>query len=79
MIKKTIKEKIFSDTPELEYSSLIPYEKRKKIGQFFTPFKIAELMSEWIISNEKCKTILDPAVGLGIFFRAIISKAGCKN
>jgi len=39
-----------------------------------TPF-----MSEWIISNEKCKTILDPAVGLGIFFRAIISKAGCKN
>lgn len=79
MSTKDIKEKILSDTPELEYSSLISYEQRKKIGQFFTPFKIAEVMSEWIISNEKCKKILDPAVGLGIFFRAIISKAGSEN
>jgi len=65
---------IFSDNPEIEYSSLIPYEERKKIGQFFTPFPIARFMSEWTITNENCKTILDPAVGLGVFFRAIILK-----
>lgn len=70
---------IFSDAPEIEYSSLTPYEERKKIGQFFTPFPIAEFMAEWIIGNEKCKTILDPAVGLGIFFRAIVSKKGYEK
>jgi len=71
---KTISKSIFSDNPEIEYSSLIPYKERKEIGQFFTPYRIAEFMSEWIISSETCKTILDPAVGLGVFFRAIASK-----
>jgi adenine-specific DNA-methyltransferase len=36
-------------------------------------------MSEWITSNQKCKTIVDPAVGLGIFFRAIASKKGYEK
>jgi len=79
MNTKSISKNIFSDDPETEYSSLTPYEERKKIGQFFTPFQIAEFMSEWIISNEKCKTILDPAVGLGVFFRAIVSKKGYEK
>jgi len=65
---------IFSDDPEIEYCSLVPHHERKKIGQFFTPFPIAEFMAEWIIGNKECKKILDPAVGLGIFFRAMISK-----
>ena len=79
MNNKITNQDIFSDKPEIEYSSLVSYEERKKIGQFFTPFQIAEFMAEWIISNEKCKTILDPAVGLGVFFRAIASKKGYEN
>jgi len=70
---------IFSDEPEIEYSLLNPYEERKKIGQLFTPFPIAEFMSEWIIGNMNCETILDPAVGLGIFFRAIVLKKGYEK
>ena len=79
MNTKITNHEIFSDKPEIKYSSWVPYEERKKIGQFFTPFQIAEFMSEWIISNEKCKTILDPAVGLGVFFRAIVSKRGYEK
>ena len=29
-------------------------------------------MAKWVVSNPACRTILDPAVGLGIFFRAIL-------
>jgi len=79
MNAKATKQEIFSDRPEIKYSSSIPYDERKKIGQFFTPFQIAEFMSEWIVSNDKCITILDPAVGLGIFFRAIISRKGYEK
>ncbi|MCL0052305.1 hypothetical protein M1M92_02310 [Peptococcaceae bacterium] len=68
MNTKVTKREMFSDKPEIEYSSLIPYDERKNRA-VFTPFQIAEFMSEWIVSNDKCKTILDPAVGLGIFFR----------
>lgn len=67
---------IFSHEPEIEYSSLVPHHERKKIGQFFTPFPIAKFMADWVIGNKDCKDILDPAVGLGIFFRAIISEGG---
>jgi len=75
-----IEKNIFSDQPEIEYSSLIPYQERKAIGQFFTPFPIAQFMAEWIISsNNHAKTILDPGVGLGIFFRAIISQKGKES
>jgi len=70
---------IFSDQPESEYSSLIPYQKRKAIGQFFTPFPIAQFMAKWITTHNHARTILDPAVGLGIFFRAIISQKGKES
>ncbi|MCL0028404.1 N-6 DNA methylase [Peptococcaceae bacterium] len=78
MNTKVTKREMFSDKPEIEYSSLIPYDERKNRA-VFTPFQIAEFMSEWIVSNDKCKTILDPAVGLGIFFRAIISRKGYEK
>jgi len=63
----------FSDAPEREYAANASSEHVKKLGQFFTPFPIACFMGKWLISNPKCKTILDPAVGLGIFLRAIIN------
>jgi len=66
---------LFSDTPEREYITNISREQLKILGQFFTPFPIASFMAKWITSNPKCKTILDPAVGLGVFFRAILKEA----
>jgi len=65
----------FSDTPEREYAANISSEHVKSLGQFFTPFPIAHFMAKWITSNPQCNTILDPAVGLGVFFRAILKEA----
>ena len=72
MQDKLDKDKIFTEIPEREYLKSIPYEHRRKLGQFFTPMFIADLMTEWIVNNESGTVILDPALGLGIFFRSIM-------
>lgn len=51
---------------ENNYRSSSSIEHRKRFAQFFTPQAIASLMCKWILKN-KPKTVLDPAVGLGIF------------
>jgi len=65
-------DEIFTALPEEEYIKSVSYEYRKKLGQFFTPLFMADFMTEWIINNESDTEILDPAFGLGIFFRSII-------
>ncbi len=59
------------NAPEDNYTSSVSESHRKKFGQFFTPAAVAEFMAKWIVGNPTCQTILDPSVGLGIFFRAI--------
>ncbi|MCB1919308.1 MAG: N-6 DNA methylase [Candidatus Competibacteraceae bacterium] len=59
---------------ELKYTDLTPVKYRKKFGQFFTPYNIADLMISWIIKDNP-KSILDPAFGLGVFFDSL-SKIG---
>lgn len=56
------------DYPEIEakYKRDTPESHRKRFGQFFTPAPIAELMCDWILSRP-VQSVLDPAVGLGIF------------
>lgn len=67
---------LFTELPEKIYSNSISLKYRKKLGQFFTPSFIADLMTAWIINNPTNKSdsmeILDPALGLGIFIRSII-------
>lgn len=66
-------DRYFSDDLEIEYSRNSAIELRKKYGQFFTPFKIACFMSEWVLSNEKNSlSVLDPSAGFGVFARAIM-------
>lgn len=71
-------DKIFTEVPENEYLKSVPYDHRKKLGQFFTPMFIADLMTEWVVNNESGKEILDPALGLGIFFRSIVKNHSDK-
>lgn len=52
--------------PEEAYRAAIPIQHRKKLGQFFTPLPIAEIMVDWIAAVAP-KAILDPAVGPGVF------------
>lgn len=63
---------IFTEFPEKEYLKTTCYNYRKKLGQFFTPIIIADLMTEWVINGTNNVKIVDPALGLGIFFRTII-------
>lgn len=62
---------LFTNAPEDGYAAMVSDSHRKQFGQFFTPVLIAEFMARWITGNRECRTILDPSVGLGIFFRAI--------
>jgi len=77
--KQTQADVFFSETPEREYTINTNNGHMKSLGQFFTPFPIASFMAKWIISNPKCNTILDPAVGLGVFFRAILKEANATS
>lgn len=69
---------IFSEIPENEYVKTVSQEHRKKLAQFFTPYLVAKFMANWILANPDCKTILDPAMGLGIFFRAMLENTNKK-
>jgi adenine-specific DNA-methyltransferase len=57
-------------TPEAELEQLNSRERRYKIGQFFTPTPIAELMAEAVREIDP-QTVLDPGVGGGILLRAV--------
>ncbi|MEM2915488.1 MAG: N-6 DNA methylase [Candidatus Bathyarchaeia archaeon] len=48
------------------YENLVDQSYRKKYGQFLTPSYVAEFMSNWGAIN-KYVSVLDPAVGSGIF------------
>ncbi len=72
MIETT--EHIVNNSIESDYSKSISLEHRKKFAQFFTPFPIAEAMAKWIVGNENLKNVLEPAFGLGVFSRAILSQ-----
>jgi adenine-specific DNA-methyltransferase len=64
----------FSNLAEETYTAITPNQHRKRLGQFFTPPPIAAFMAEWIAGNPTCRTILDPAVGLGILLRALLNR-----
>jgi adenine-specific DNA-methyltransferase len=56
---------------ETSYINNTPLSHRKKYGQFFTPYLVAEIMADWVLKNEGASTVLDPAFGLGIFAKAL--------
>lgn len=69
----------YNNEIENKYSAETDIKYRRSLGQFFTPYKIASFMADWILGNKKNNlTILDPATGLGIFERAIKDKNKSK-
>lgn len=65
---------ITNNSIENDYSKSISIEHRKKFAQFFTPFPIAEVMAKWLLGNDQLKDVLEPAFGLGVFSRAVLSQ-----
>lgn len=67
------KKYIINSSIENDYSKSVSIAHRKKFAQFFTPFPIADLMAKWILNNPNLKQVLEPAFGLGVFSRALLS------
>lgn len=59
---------------EEKYCSSVGIEHRRKYAQFFTPIEVAKVMSAWLLGNEGLKDVLDPAAGLGVFSRVLLSE-----
>jgi type I restriction-modification system DNA methylase subunit len=49
------------------YEDLIPAEERHRMGQFYTPQPIAELIARWCINGNPQALILGPGCGSGTF------------
>lgn len=64
-------------TVEAEYIRNTPFARRRKFGQFFTPETVAALMCDWILEKNP-KTVLDPAVGCGVFLRTALKSSAKK-
>jgi len=60
--------------PEHSFATAMPLVHRKRLGQFFTPASIAELLAEWVCAGRP-RSVLDPAVGPGILARAVLARA----
>jgi type I restriction-modification system DNA methylase subunit len=59
-------EKLNADVIGHVYEELLEPEERHKLGQFYTPPAIAELICKWAIRQGN-DTVLDPSVGSGTF------------
>jgi len=56
------------------YLEDVPKLKRKDIGQFFTPTKIACLMADCVKNDSETIVMLDPGAGTGILTAAVLEK-----
>lgn len=53
-------------SPEDVFCRDVPYDRRKALGQFFTPRPVARAMVRWACEHDP-RCFLDPAVGPGVF------------
>jgi len=59
-------EDIGADVVGFIYERLVPEEERHRLGQFYTPPQIAELIVQWSVRTAEDR-VLDPATGSGTF------------
>lgn len=75
-------EDLGSDVVGFIYEELIPAEERHRLGQFYTPPAIAELITKWAVRNSEDK-VLDPGSGSGTFpvkaYRMLLELKGYKQ
>jgi len=65
-------------TPEESFRATTPPERRRRLGQFFTPEPLARLMARWVAGCNP-RSVLDPAAGPGVFVRAVREQVpGCR-
>ena len=68
--------------PEQMFAARVPLARRRRLGQFFTPPAIADLMCRWLFLNDsrrRSRQCLDPSAGPGIFVRTMLEQdANCQ-
>lgn len=62
-------------SPEIKYIKNTELTHRKQYAQFFTPEIVAKFMISWITELHNLQDILDPAFGLGIFSRVLLTES----
>ncbi len=67
-----MRDELFSDLPERNYYRFTSKDQARRLGQYFTPYPVARFMAEWVHQAPRLRQVMDPAVGLGIFFRAMM-------
>ncbi|HWR65149.1 MAG TPA: N-6 DNA methylase [Bellilinea sp.] len=73
--------RFFSDAPEIQTAAHTTREQRTRLGQVFTPYAIAKCMAQWVSARRSPASVLDPALGLGVFLRCLLEdekNAGSK-
>lgn len=64
-----------------EFNAILPQKNRRKLGQFWTPAPVAEVMVQLLLQGNKSSPdrILDPCIGPGIFFQVLSQKRPNPN
>jgi adenine-specific DNA-methyltransferase len=68
------KQFITDNSIEQKYAASVSLAHRKKFAQFFTPLPIAEVLTQWLMGNPHLQSVQEPAFGLGLFSRLLLSK-----
>lgn len=55
------------------YTSWVPQDARRTLGQFWTPVSIAQLMTRWAVQSPSDR-VLDPASGSGVFLLTALNR-----
>lgn len=69
----TLHKDLTKDSIEKSYSKTTSITHRKQYAQYFTPYPIAEFMCKWLMGNHALQSVLEPAFGLGIFSRILLT------
>ncbi|HLP42214.1 MAG TPA: N-6 DNA methylase [Fibrobacteria bacterium] len=64
-----------TESPEAAYLAASDPGHRRRFAQFFTPFPVADLMARWVLAGGETRRLLDPALGLGVFARAVAGRS----
>jgi adenine-specific DNA-methyltransferase len=57
--------------PEAAWAAEADPAHRRRFAQYFTPYAVAAFMARWVLDGTRRARFADPALGLGVFVRAL--------
>ena len=62
------------DIARILYQSVVPAEDRRRLGEYYTPHWLAQMIVDAAVTDPLRQRVLDPACGAGTFLHAAIRK-----